>query len=135
MLILVVLYFSGVFFAIDYYYYQRGEYYPQNLWLSNSICSQYQDGSFIDLVQTYPWWVWLNYAVYWTLQSVSMVGFGDITPRNPAEVLYCDIVLIAMTMMYAFFVSSIWEIIEELGEGDGVGELAGEFERGYGIKG
>lgn len=31
----------------------------------------------------YDWYVWLNYAFYWTLQSISMVGYGDMTPRNP----------------------------------------------------
>lgn len=135
MLILVVLYFAGIFFAIDYHYYIQGEYYPVNLWLTNSVCSQYQDGSYIDLVQTYPWYVWLNYAVYWTLQSVSMVGFGDITPRNPTEVLYCDMVLIAMTMLYAFFVSSIWEVLEELAGGDGPEAVVAQFQRWCGVGG
>lgn len=43
-----------------------------------------------------------------------MVGYGDITPRNPVEVAYCDFAIVLMTLMYAFFISSVWEILTEL---------------------
>lgn len=56
----------------------------------------------------YDWYVWLTYAFYWTFQSISMVGYGDMTPRNPPEVAYCDFVVLIMTLMYAFFINSVW---------------------------
>jgi hypothetical protein len=75
------------------------------------MCSQYADGTFIDLIITYDWQVWLVYSVYWTLQSVSLLGFGDITPRNPYEVAFTDVVIVIMTLMYALFISSTWQIM------------------------
>lgn len=55
-LLLFVFWIAGIFFAIDYkFYVERNSYYPVNLWLTNSICSQYADGSFINLVETYEW--------------------------------------------------------------------------------
>jgi hypothetical protein len=66
----------------------------------------------MDIILTYPhWWVWLNYSAYWTLQSISMVGYGDMTPRNPPEVIYCNLAVLMMTMLYAFFISGVWQII------------------------
>lgn len=53
------------------------------MWLTNSVSSQYADGSYIDLIKTYDWYVWLSYAMYWALQTVSTLGYGDLTPRNP----------------------------------------------------
>ena len=44
-LLFVVLWLSCVYFAIDYHYYLKKQtYYPVNLWLTNSVCSQYQGG-------------------------------------------------------------------------------------------
>ena len=117
LLMFVVLWLSCVYFAIDYHYYLlKGEYYPVNLWLTNSVCSQYSNGSFIDLAAVYPWYIWLNYAFYWTLQSITGVGYGDITPRNPQEVIYCNFVILVMSVAYALFVNNVWELISELNE-------------------
>lgn len=117
-LVYAVLWISCVYFAIDYHYYLlKGEYYPVNLWLTNSVCSQYQGGTkFIYLPEVYPWYVWLIYAFYWTLQSITGVGYGDMTPRNPVEVVLCNVVILFMTIAYAFFINSIWEIIAEVNE-------------------
>ena len=75
------------------------------------MACQYSDLSFIDLVETYSWKVWLNYAVYWALQTISTLGYGDITPRNPVEVAYCDIVIIGFCFVYPYFLNAAWEII------------------------
>ena len=83
-LLFVVLWLSCVYFAIDYHYYLlKDQYYEENLWLKNSICLQTKNEAFIDMVEVYSWYIWLNYAVYWTLQSITGVGYGDMTPRNP----------------------------------------------------
>lgn len=80
----ILVWIASVFFAIDYaLYVGQSEYYPDNLWLTNTEACQYSDLTFIDLVKTYTWPVWLNYSMYWVLQTVSGLGYGDITPRNP----------------------------------------------------
>jgi hypothetical protein len=91
-------------------------YYPNNLWLTNSKCNTYEDGSYIDLIHDYNdrWDIWLTYALYWMLQSTALLGYGDITPRNPYEVAYCDVVIVLLTLVYAFFINTVWKIMSEL---------------------
>jgi len=49
------------------------------LWLTASTAT-----NSIDIIQGFDnWAVWLDYALYWSFQTVSMVGFGDVTPKNP----------------------------------------------------
>lgn len=67
--------------------------------------------TFIDLIQRYEWYVWFNYACYWTLQSISNVGYGDMTPRNPPEVAFSCVVIVLMSLMYGFFLNDVWGII------------------------
>jgi hypothetical protein len=45
-----------------------------------------------------------------------MVGFGDLTPRNPLEVQYCSAVILLVVLLYVFFVSGVWEIVSEARE-------------------
>ena len=115
-LMVIIFWVAGIFLAIDYQYYivESHQYYPVNLWLTNTLALQYADLNFINLITTYNWPVWLNYAMYWALQTLSTLGYGDITPRNPVEVAYCDIVIIAFCLVYPFFLNSAWEIIVEL---------------------
>ena len=39
-----------------------------------------------------------------------------MTPRNPPEVVYCNFVVLFMSIAYAFFINMIWEIIAEVNE-------------------
>jgi cyclic nucleotide gated channel alpha 1 len=137
MLLLLVLWLGSIFFAIDYYFYKRkGEYYPVHLWLTNTKASQYLDGTFIDLYTTYEWYVWLVYAVYWTLQSVSLLGYGDITPRNPYEVAFCDVALVIITLIYALFISAVWKILEEVTQSETKSDkILKQYLKNYGIGG
>lgn len=105
MIMIVVTWVAGIYFIIDYsFYQQQNQYYPNNLWLTYSQCT----GFGLDLIQTYQWWVWLDYAYYWALQTMSTLGYGDMTPRNPPEVIYCNIVILLTLFMYANFVNSVW---------------------------
>ena len=68
----------------------------------------------MDLIQFYDdWVVWLDYAIYWSFQTVSMVGFGDVTGKNPVEVTFCSIVITLVVISYAFFITGVWEIVAE----------------------
>lgn len=104
---------SSIYFAIDYHYYREKGYYFQTgqLWLTNSNLI----GN-VDMVKTFPWYVWYEYAVYWSLQTSATVGYGDITPRNPEEVLYCDFIIILNTAVFAYYINTIWDVISELQE-------------------
>jgi hypothetical protein len=37
-----------------------------------------------------------------------MVGFGDITAKNPHEVVYVSIVITVIVISYAFFITGVW---------------------------
>jgi len=50
----------------------------------------------------------LDYALYWSFQTVSMVGFGDITPKNPVEVTFTSLVITCVVVSFAFFVTGVW---------------------------
>lgn len=69
-----------VFFAIDYYYYQeQGTYYNiGQLWLTNS-----QAANNLDIIAVFPWYTWYEYALYWSVQTSSTIGYGDLTAKNP----------------------------------------------------
>ena len=116
--LIVILWFittwiATIFFAIDYHYYlAKGYYYQKNqLWLTNTAAV----GN-LEIIKVFSWYVWYEYALYWALQTSSTVGYGDLTPMNPPEVLYCNFVILFMTVLFAFFINSIWEIIGEVQE-------------------
>lgn len=117
--IILILWFlttwvSSIYFAIDYHYYeQKGYYYSTGqLWLTNSNAVNN-----IDLIQTFPkWYIWFEYAVYWSLQTSATIGYGDMTPRNPQQVFYCNCMIILNTVFFAFYINTIWSIIGEYQE-------------------
>lgn len=48
------------------------------------------------------------------MQITATIGYGDVTARNPVAVLYANFIMILMTVMFAFFINTIWGIIREL---------------------
>lgn len=68
------------------------------------------------MVENFPWYVMYQYAVYWSLQTSTACGYGDVTPKNPPEVLYCNIVIIVNTLFFAYYINGIWVIIGDLHE-------------------
>lgn len=77
---ILVTWAACLFFAIDYHFYQQqGLYYNLNqLWLMSS-----QATSPIQIVTAFPWYVWYEYALYWSVQTSTTIGYGDLTSRNP----------------------------------------------------
>ncbi len=44
------------------------------------------------------------------------VGYGDITPKNPAEVSMTIFTMFVSCIVFAYSVNAIWEIIREYEE-------------------
>ena len=69
----------------------------------------------INLIESFTnWYIWYEYAVYWSIQTSATIGYGDITPRNPHEVLYCNFIILINTIFFAFYINTIWQIIGEM---------------------
>jgi hypothetical protein len=49
--------------------------------------------------------------VYWSITTLTTVGYGDITPVTELETLYTIIVMIRGVTMYAYIIGNIASII------------------------
>jgi hypothetical protein len=68
------------------------------LWLTSS-----QVTLNMDLITTFDWQIWYEYAMYFSVQSISGSGYGNITARNSPEVLYSSLIIITFLAMYTIF--------------------------------
>lgn len=53
-------------------------------------------------------------AAYWTVVTVSSVGYGDIIPTSPSERLYVIIVIILGIFLYAYIVGSFTNMLSNV---------------------
>ncbi len=116
-IIFIVFWLSSIYFAIDYKFYREGTWVGSYNWLTHETCTMgYKNGQtfYVDLIQTYPWYIWLDYAAYWCLQTISTVGYGDMTPRNPPSVVYTNITILMVVFFFVLFINSVIEIIDEM---------------------
>lgn len=97
-----------IYFAMDFYHYSLQNFYYENgyLWLSGSSTTDY-----MDLIQTFDWYVWYIYALYWSVQTSATVGYGNMTPRNPQEVFFCNVVMLLTVCIFILFADRVIEII------------------------
>jgi len=65
----------------------------------------------MDVITSFVWPYWMVYAVYWAMQTATTDGYGDMTPKNPISTFYCNCIILLMTVMFAFFINSVWGII------------------------
>jgi hypothetical protein len=98
-----------IYFAIDYYYYtQQGVNYDNGyLWLTSS-----QATYGMNLLLEFSWPAWYNFALYWAVQTTSAVGYGNMTPRNPAEVCLCNVVMLTTVCIFVSFANTILDIVD-----------------------
>ena len=108
-MLFIIIWLSSIFFYIDYNFYQNNTYPYTANWLTYSQCtygidyvSQTTYGT--DLLTTYPsqWYIWLNYAAYWALQTISTVGYGDITPKSPVETGFVVVAMLVSCSIFAY---------------------------------
>lgn len=68
----------------------------------------------MNLITTFDWPTWYDYAVYFLVQTITGCGYGDIGPNNPPEVLYTNILMLTFLVMYTVFKAEVYAIFIEL---------------------
>ena len=54
------------------------------------------------------------YAYYYSVTTMVSVGYGDISPVNQTEVIFCVLFMLITCGMFAFIINKIGQIIEGL---------------------
>lgn len=78
-------------------YYQLGQTSGSSSWLE-----KYKNYSFL---------IQFEWALYWSVTTILTVGYGDITPQAPNEVLVTIICMLVSCVIFAYCINSIWEIL------------------------
>ncbi|EGR29051.1 hypothetical protein IMG5_164260 [Ichthyophthirius multifiliis] len=62
--------------------------------------------------------IYYEYALYWSVTTMISVGYGDVTPVAPMEVIITLICMLMSCIIFAYSINSIWYIISEVSTGD-----------------
>lgn len=64
-----------------------------------------------DLVDQGAWAQYIA-SIYWSLQTLTSVGFGDIMPENSLEMTFANIWMIFGFGVYSLIIGSLYTIIQ-----------------------
>ncbi|KAL4484924.1 hypothetical protein ABPG74_020101 [Tetrahymena malaccensis] len=54
------------------------------------------------------------YAIYWSITTMTTVGYGDISAQNSVEALYISITMILFSCVFAYSINNIGFILQEI---------------------
>lgn len=57
------------------------------------------------------------HALYWTVTTLATVGYGDITPKTPSEMMVAILVMFTGASLYAFAVGNVVNVVSDLDRG------------------
>ncbi|EAR96737.2 cation channel family protein (macronuclear) [Tetrahymena thermophila SB210] len=76
--------------------------YDQNNWLDKLSIS------------SYPYYQKYIYSMYWSITTMTTVGYGDISATNWIEALYITITMILFSCVFAYSINNIGFILQEI---------------------
>ena len=92
-----------IFYAMDSYFYVTGYYEPDFCWLISSTA--------YSPIYYLPYSLQYLYTLYWGVNTITTISYGDIAPLNPIETNYCMICFCFGFMVYGYVVNQIVKVI------------------------
>ena len=76
----------------------------------NTWVQVYNDGSAVDgpVSEQYL------FSIYWALTTLTTIGYGDITPQNNTEMVYCLFAELVGAMMFGYMMSTIGSMVTQM---------------------
>ncbi|CAD8137652.1 unnamed protein product [Paramecium pentaurelia] len=64
------------------------------------------------------WFALYSYSIYWSVMTMTTVGYGDLTPANHEEALFCVCTMFIASVVFAYSINTIGMIITEMNKFD-----------------
>jgi len=60
-----------------------------------------------------PWYIWYTYSLYFAVMSTVSCGYGNLTARNPPEILFVLIIILVNIGVFSYFTGSLIGVIDD----------------------
>lgn len=92
-----------IFYAMDYYILTNGIFAPEFCWL-------FQSTAYTGIIDE-PWQIQYLYSLYWGVNTMTTISYGDIAGYNPIEVVYMLFCFILAFVIYGYVLNNIVRVI------------------------